>query len=65
MTALDRLLAEEWPDGTFGGPRPSTARYRARHDPAAARHRTVLEQALDGTEWHAPIPARRTRKASR
>jgi hypothetical protein len=21
-----------------------------------ARHRTVLEQALDGTEWHQPIP---------
>ncbi|MFD5419444.1 hypothetical protein ACFWJT_15645 [Streptomyces sp. NPDC127069] len=24
-----------------------------------ARHRTVLEEALDGTEWHQPIPARR------
>lgn len=29
------------------------------------RHRTVLEHALDGTEWHQPIPARRTRKANR
>lgn len=23
MSPLDRLLAEEWPDGSFGGPRPS------------------------------------------
>lgn len=23
------------------------------------QHRTVLVQALDGTEWHQPIPARR------
>lgn len=23
MTALERVLAEEWPDGTFGGPRPA------------------------------------------
>lgn len=30
-----------------------------------ARHRTVLEQALDGTEWHEPIPTRPARKASR
>lgn len=26
-----------------------------------ARHRTVLVHALDGTEWHHPIPARRPR----
>lgn len=24
-----------------------------------ARHRTALIHALDGTEWHQPIPARR------
>ncbi|MFE2164839.1 hypothetical protein ACFXB3_07165 [Streptomyces sp. NPDC059447] len=24
MTALERVLAEEWPDGRFGGPRPRT-----------------------------------------
>ena len=25
MTALEKVLAEEWPDGTFGGPRQSFA----------------------------------------
>ncbi|WP_037637202.1 hypothetical protein [Streptomyces katrae] len=25
MSALERVLAEEWPDGSFGGPRPRTA----------------------------------------
>lgn len=59
MSPMERLLAEEWPDGTFGGPRPATARYRPRHDPAAAQHQAVLAAALDGTEWHQPIPARR------
>lgn len=57
MSPLERVLAEEWPDGTFGGRRPETARYRPRHDPAADRHRTDLEHALDGTEWHQPIPS--------
>lgn len=71
MTALDRLLAEQWPDGRFGGPRPPAVRYRPCISPDdQARHRTVLEHALDGTEWHQPIPARRQatsqpRKASR
>lgn len=41
-------------------PAPSTWSRDEQH-----QHRTVLEQALDGTEWHQPIPAHRPRKASR
>lgn len=53
MTALERVLAEEWPDGTFGGPRPPRPRYVPRTSSrSAARHRAELEAAL-------------TRKASR
>ncbi|MEW1803250.1 hypothetical protein ACIGO7_35540 [Streptomyces virginiae] len=28
------------------------------------RHRTTLTHALDGTEWHQPIPPRRQRPAA-
>ncbi|MFD4921187.1 hypothetical protein ACFWNE_07685 [Streptomyces goshikiensis] len=59
MSPLEALLAEQWPDGTFGGPLPATARYRPRHDPASAQHHADLAAALNGTEWHQPIPARR------
>ncbi|MFD8949418.1 hypothetical protein ACFV0B_11245 [Streptomyces xanthophaeus] len=44
-------------------PRHSTWTAEQQH-----RHRTALQEALDGTEWHQPIPnplRRRTRKASR
>lgn len=60
MTALDRVLAEEWPDGTFGGPRPTAPRrYVPRTSPAAAaRHYADLAAAIRQ-------PAkRRPRKAS-
>ncbi|WP_159041185.1 hypothetical protein [Streptomyces sp. WM6349] len=50
---MERLLAEEWPDGLFGGP---LRRYTPRHDPAAAQHLADLAAALAGTEWHQPIP---------
>ncbi|MFJ7269373.1 hypothetical protein ACIQV3_22475 [Streptomyces sp. NPDC099050] len=59
MTALEleRLLAEEWPDGSFGGPRPATRRYIPRTSPvSAARHRADLETAINRT--------RRPRKAT-
>lgn len=39
---LDPVDAEEWPDGTFGGPRPTTPT----PDPNAAQHRAELEAAL-------------------
>jgi hypothetical protein len=53
MSPMERLLAEEWPDGTFGGP---LRRYTPRHDPAAAQHQADLAAALAGTEWQQPIP---------
>lgn len=48
MTALERLLAESVPDGTFGGSRPADAPVRARREvtPAeAAAHYERLEAA--------------------
>ncbi|WP_412078997.1 hypothetical protein ACLF6K_37270 [Streptomyces xanthophaeus] len=69
MSPLELLLAEQWPDGSFGGIRPPAARYRpCIHPDDQARHRADLEAALDGSEWHQPIPnplRRPTRKASR
>lgn len=52
MTALERLLAEGIPDGTFGGPRPTRAPPTAQSkrpdpDPDAARHVAELLEALD------------------
>lgn len=41
-------------------PKPSTWTPEQQH-----RHRTDLQYALDGTEWHQPIPAQRNRKAVR
>lgn len=38
MTALERLLAEEWPDGRFGGPRPQ---------PAPCSHAEAQQQARE------------------
>jgi len=61
VTALEVLLAEERPDGTFAGPRSRT---RAWTSEQQAQHRADLIAALDGTEWHQPIPTR-PRKASR
>ncbi|MFP8960005.1 hypothetical protein ACLIYP_05445 [Streptomyces nanhaiensis] len=49
MSPLERLYAEEWPTGQWGGPRPAPA---AGPDPLAADHRADLEAALDG--WHPP-----------
>lgn len=66
MTALEQVLAEQWPDGRFGGPRPPATRYRPSVSPDdQARHRADLIAALTGHTWDQPIPARRTRKASR
>lgn len=42
MTVLAEVLTEEWPTGTFGGPRPTTPT----PDPNAAQHRAELEAAL-------------------
>lgn len=45
MTALEleRLYAEEWPDGSFGGPRPERPRYVPRtSSKSAARHQAAL-----------------------
>lgn len=41
MTALEleRLYAEEWPDGTFGGLRPAQPRHRADLETAISRTR--------------------------
>ena len=62
MTALERLLAEAEPDGTFGGNYPRLA--RPYWTPAQqAQHRADLLAALDGREEHQPIP-RRPRKAA-
>lgn len=40
--ALAEALTEEWPDGTFGGPRPTVRT----PDPNAAAHRAELLAAL-------------------
>jgi hypothetical protein len=48
MDALERLMAESWPDGTFGGSRPAGAPVRARREvtPAeAAAHYARLDAA--------------------
>lgn len=53
MTPLQRLLAEELPDGTFGGARSlepaahPTRRDPKTPDPQAAQHRRDLLAALD------------------
>ncbi|MFI5985094.1 hypothetical protein ACIBEA_30035 [Streptomyces sp. NPDC051555] len=61
MTALDRVLAEEWPDGTFGGPRPERPRYVPRtSSKSAARHQADLLAALSRT----PAIRQPNRKAS-
>jgi hypothetical protein len=52
---LERLLAEEWPDDTFGGPRPPARRYIPRTSPvSAARHRADLETAISRTRKDTP-----------
>lgn len=62
MSPLEQFLAEQWPDGTFGGPRPRPASYspaEARRDHAdaiARRHADLRAELLNDL---------RTRKASR
>lgn len=52
MTALDRLYAEQIPDGTFGGARPTPTRHSLPRDlqitPAeeAAMHKRVLDHEV-------------------
>lgn len=48
MTALERTLAEEWPDGSFAGPRPRRPAWTAEQQ---AQHRADLEDALDDWAW--------------
>lgn len=52
MTALELLLAEQWPDGTFAGPRPRPAPWTPDEQ---ARHCADLEAALDGWAWDEAI----------
>ena len=64
MTPLERLLAEELPTGTFGGPRPTQPR-RETTALEAATNRARLETALNqrATGRHlTPVPP--LRKAS-
>lgn len=62
MTPLERLLAEELPTGSFGGPRelptpePMPVR-EAGPDPDAAAHRDALLAALTNL----PLDVRKTR----
>lgn len=53
MTAveLERLLAEEWPTGLFGGPRPADPAPSPApcHDEAVAQHYADLETAISRT----------------
>lgn len=46
MTALDRLLAEQWPDGRFGGPRPEHHRLIRTTAEDQTRHLADLEAAI-------------------
>ncbi|MFC9821419.1 hypothetical protein ACFWG6_31065 [Streptomyces erythrochromogenes] len=48
MSPMERLLAEEWPDGTFGGPRPADPAPAPTpcHDEAAAQHYADLAAAV-------------------
>jgi hypothetical protein len=58
MSPLDRLLAEEWPTGTFGNaptpaprpqhPQPDATLWTAEEQ---ATHRVELEAALNGWCW--------------
>lgn len=51
MTPLERLLAEEFPTGTFGHARPpaaGTRQIRPWTPEEQAEHRAVLDEALDG-----------------
>lgn len=43
---LERLLAEQWPDGTFGGPKPAPRPKPPAVDPDAAEHCRQLLAAL-------------------
>jgi hypothetical protein len=59
MTASHRLMAEQWPTGTFGNalppkppPPPEPLHYVPRWTPdEQAQHRADLEHALDGWHW--------------
>jgi hypothetical protein len=73
VTALERVLAEEWPDGAFGGPRPRTVAYspaeaqEQRLEAIARRQadlRAELLTDLRNRKAAQPIP-RRPRKATR
>lgn len=55
MTPADRLYAELWPDGTFGGPPPEHHQLTRTTAEDQTRHYADLERA---------ITPRRTRKAT-
>lgn len=59
MTPLERLLAEELPTGTFGGPRPNAPQrgeLPARTtDLEAAAHRAALEAAIRPRRRHLTV----------
>jgi hypothetical protein len=46
VTVLAEALAEEWPTGTFGGPRPTTPVRTPTSPELAASHRAELEAEL-------------------
>ncbi|MFD9256967.1 hypothetical protein [Streptomyces sp. NPDC059538] len=46
MSPLERLLAEEWPTGLFGGSRTPAPAPAPCRDEAAAQHRADLEAAI-------------------
>ncbi|MGW6872864.1 hypothetical protein ACWGHA_11075 [Streptomyces xanthophaeus] len=62
MTALERLLAEEWPDGSFGGPRPRARSYSPAEAQQAAREAIARRHADLRAELLTDL---RTRKATR
>lgn len=47
MNPLERLLLEEIPTGTFGGPRPDDLPQTVTSDAVAAAHCAELEAELD------------------
>jgi len=48
VTPIERTLAEQWPDGTFAGPRPRQPSWTPEQQ---AQHRADLANALDDWAW--------------
>ena len=68
-TSLERLLAEEIPDGTFGGardPRPAAQPTRREPDPQAGEHVADLLAAIQPARRRhlRAVPDNQTRKAA-